>query len=88
MTRRPTIIVCARCRQERPHRRRGLCNSCSWHLATHGGIEDYSRINRRSTDTAEDYAELAAQGYSRRHAAERMGISLGALEKALERTRA
>jgi hypothetical protein len=41
----------------------------------------------RSADLADDAAELAALGYSRQLAAERLGVTKAALEKALERAR-
>ena len=49
------------------------------------GIRGAELRTRHDTQTWEDYDELAAQGYSREHAARRMGMTKAALEKALER---
>jgi transcriptional regulator with XRE-family HTH domain len=45
------------------------------------------RTTRRGADLAEDASELAAQGYSREQAAARLGVTRGALDRAIERSR-
>jgi len=52
------------------------------------GWKRRARSKRRSAELAEDAGELIRQeGYTREHAAARLGVSLGALEAALSRTR-
>lgn len=71
----------------RAHHSRGLCNVCDIRHRSRGTLDDYPRTNRRTADVVEDWRELQAQGYSRRDAAARIGITLAALEKAIERDR-
>lgn len=67
---------------------RHLCRACyQWHR-THGTLDQFPRLTRRSADTVEDYEFLACDGYTRRLAAERLGITKKALEKAIARRRA
>lgn len=46
-----------------------------------------TRRIHRSAEIAEDAAELFAQGYSREHASQRLGVTLSGLQKALSRDR-
>ena len=76
---------CIDCGRHMRHIGRGLCGRCYYFAQQFGVLHEYPRINRPYTWTWEDYDELAAQGYSRLHAAERLGLTKAALEKAIER---
>lgn len=67
------------------HHGRGLCGKCYEIARLAGTLDAYPRLHRPYPHTWEDYDELAAQGYSREHAARRLGMTKAALEKALER---
>lgn len=75
------------------HIGRGLCHVCYRHLhdrARRGAgdeLLDFERVSRPAADVVEDFQMLSGQGYTRRQAAERMGISLAALDQALVRHR-
>ena len=49
------------------------------------GVRGAEMRTRHDAQTWEDYDELAVQGYSREHAARRLGMTKAALEKALAR---
>lgn len=77
---------CKRCGGTHDTRRvRGLCQCC-WHrVVKTDEIHDYPRVTRRAADVAEDWAELSAQGVSRRDAAARLGMTYAAFDRALYR---
>lgn len=79
------MSACVDCRRVMGSLRRGLCSACYWRHRTAGTLDRFPRKVRPSHDTFEDYLFLAAQGYTRRTAAERMGITKQALEKAIMR---
>ena len=80
------LITCGRCQRDRRNHGRGLCSACySW--ATRRGLLDtYARDTRDRLHTYAEWLELQAQGYTRQHAADRLGITLHALEQAITRT--
>ena len=82
------LVTCARCARTRKHHGRGLCGTCRQWLARHDLLAAYPLTNtrRKRTDTYEDWLELQAQGYTRQHAADRLGITLGALKQVITRT--
>lgn len=54
--------------------------------AADGTLEDYPRQNRRQVDLVEDYRWLAkTDGLNIRQAAARLGVTHGALERAIYR---
>ena len=81
------IITCRDCNNTRPHHARGLCNTCYRRHSDRGTIHDIPRNSRPWSDTYEDWLFLHADGYTRRQAAERLGITRDALDKAIKAAR-
>ena len=81
------LITCGRCQliNKRNHGR-GLCVGCYSWLRRRGLLDVYANAKRPQAVTYEDWLELKAQGYTRQHAADRLGITLHALEQAITRT--
>jgi hypothetical protein len=69
----------------RPHVARGLCRACYLHLRKHGDLIDYERRSRPRDEVLEEWELLRAEGYTVRQAAERLGMTVHALKKALYR---
>ena len=80
------LVTCARCQRTKTHHGRGLCAACRMWLTRRGLLDTYPLTKRSRVDTYEDWLELQAQGYTRQHAADRLGITLHALEQAITRT--
>ena len=80
------LVTCTHCERTLPNHGRGLCCRCYQWLQRRGLLDWYPRTNRTQADTYADWLELEAQGYSRQHAADRLGITLAALEQAITRT--
>ena len=69
------------------HFGRGLCATC-WERAQKAGtLADYPSTLRRWDELAEDYVILRGEGYTIDVIAERLGMTLKALDKALQRHR-
>jgi transposase-like protein len=68
------------------HSGRGLCNPCVRQL-TPDQLLDFERITHTRDEILDDYDLLRRQGYSRRKIAERIGVSLAALEQCIWRAR-
>lgn len=84
--RRGGIRTCADCGRTMHIEGRGLCGACYWRHRQAGTIDDFPRRQLPARDLVEDYEFLRrSEGYTRRQAAERMGITLARLEKAIER---
>lgn len=84
MTEPRIMIDCAHCHRRRTHSGRGLCGSCR--QGNNGcNPTDYERLTWPSTDLLTEYEFLRRQGYTRRAAAERLGITKARLDKAIER---
>ncbi|MBK1785108.1 hypothetical protein [Prauserella cavernicola] len=66
---------------------RGMHNRCYQRELRAGNATAYPRQLRPGVEVIEDWTFLAAQNLTRRAAAERMGMSLGALERAIHRHR-
>lgn len=64
---------------------RGLCETCHQRHRNHGTLSDFERRTRPADEVLEDWDFLRHQGYSIRDAAERMGMTHAALDKALYR---
>lgn len=69
------------------HGSRGLCTTCRHHARVNGTIGEFERINRSRDDVLDDWVVLRRQGYSRRQAAERIGMRFAALDRAIQRAR-
>ena len=83
------LVTCVRCKRTgQRHHGRGLCGRCHQWLARYDLLDAYPlTVTRRPrADTYADWLELQAQGYTRQHAADRLGITLHALEQAITRT--
>lgn len=78
-------IRCKICLLLKRHRARGLCRNCYERIRSRGQIDDFAPLNRTADVVLQDWDELRRQGYSIRHAAERLGMSFKALDKAIER---
>ena len=81
------VIECARCHRRRPHKARGLCNACANTAFQNGSLHDYPRTTWSRDDLLDEWDMLRTEGYAVRQAADRLGISLSAFRKALERAR-
>jgi len=64
---------------------RGLCGPCYHRHEKNGTLHQYKIRRRSSADTLADLAELTAQGYDIAAAAQRMGMTRRAVEKAVAR---
>ena len=96
----PRVGRCRRCRRpmamtsdpsrapegHRTHRGRGLCASCYVRAHVTGEYADYDRVHRPSSDTYAEWALLRSSCDETR-IAERLGISVRALRKALREHR-
>ena len=81
------LITCGRCQRiNKRNHGRGLCVGCYSWLRRRGLLGIYASAKQPQADTYDDWLELQAQGYSRQHAADRLGITLHALEQAITRT--
>lgn len=82
-SRRP--ITCATCGRQRRHKGRGLCGACWYRHWKDGTLADFERATRPRDELLDEWARLQREGYTRRQAAERIGITKKRLEKAIER---
>lgn len=71
----------ATCHPRRPLYARGLCQTCYRIDYTGGTLANVRRIRRR-VDFVADYVLLRSEGHTRAQIADRMGMSIGALNKA------
>lgn len=88
---------CARCRYPmsthpngvdcRSHGGRGLCNFCHRRSRRDGTLLDYERPTRTLDEVMTEWEILRSEGYTRRQAADRLGMKWKAFEKAHERAR-
>jgi hypothetical protein len=79
--------LCARCRRLMRIKARRLCNTCSfWAYANRTHI-DFPRVNRSTEELMADYHLLRSEGHTDRQIAERLGMKLGSLRRALQRAR-
>ena len=78
---------CADCGRTMPIQARRLCGACCARHKANGTLDHWPRQTRPAADTAEHYTELAAQGYSRARAADRLGVTVDAIDQALRRAR-
>lgn len=71
------------------HAGRGLCHPC-WRRErrTNGRHIDYECLNRSRDDLMDDWVVLRSDGLSKRGAAERLGMTMPAFTRALERAAA
>lgn len=67
---------------------RGLCVRCYSREHKAGRLHQYPLKNRAAADVAEDVEFLRGQGFTRRQMAERLGMTLAAMDRALLRHRA
>lgn len=84
------VLVNARpaiCHPDRPLDSRGLCHPCYAVEHRRGRHVEYplQRTQRRRADFVADYVMLRSEGYSRRHIAERLGMSYQAVTAAYGR---
>lgn len=70
------------------HSRRGLCEGCEVAARRDGTLLDHPALVRTRAEVLEDYELLRTDGATRRQAAARMGMTVDALDRALQRARA
>lgn len=69
------------------HAARGLCQPC-WHKAKASDeLIDFERLNRTRDEVMADWELLRSEGYSKRQAAARLGMSHEAFDRAFHRAR-
>lgn len=66
---------------------RGLCARCYSRHQKRGTLDQFERLIRPRDYVLEDWLFLNEQGYNRAQAAERMGMTRGALDRAIARAR-
>ncbi|PXY33587.1 hypothetical protein BAY59_10930 [Prauserella coralliicola] len=64
---------------------RGLCGGCYNREYKAGRITEHPRSTRPAADVVEDWEFLRGQGYTKREAAERIGMRLTAFNRAILR---
>jgi len=69
------------------HAARGLCTSCYGKHHWRGSHFDFERQIRRSSDVLAEWQILRARGCVRREAADQLGMTLSAFERACTRAR-
>lgn len=79
------LIMCRSCERRMLNQARGLCDSCYKRAKADGRLHEYPRRNRSYAETWEEYDFLAECGLSLSEIAASIGITKGALEKALSR---
>lgn len=72
----------------RAHDGRGLCSTCYRYASRDETVERYERTFHTRDEVMDDWVVLQQQGYTRRQAAERLGMSHGAFLRAHERAAA
>ena len=80
------MSTCSDCGRHRKHHARGLCNACYWLARTHGRLDHLPRRRRPTTETYEEWLFLSSQGYTQRDAANRLGVSVDAIQKVIKRS--
>ena len=65
---------------------RGLCGSC-YHSLTPDQRLDYPRLSRSSGELVEEWEMLRSEGYTKRQAADRLGMTYEAFERAYHRAK-
>lgn len=90
---------CARCshrivpRRHRPlngarrHAGRGLCDPCRNETRATGDLPDFERATRTRDELLDEWVLLRSEGYTLRQAAERLGMTYPAFERAYYRAR-
>lgn len=63
------------------HMGRGLCTSCYGLHRRQGTLDQFDRLTRPRVDTFEEWLMLKRSGATRREAAQRMGMTLEALDQ-------
>jgi hypothetical protein len=86
-THRGPVITCKRCGRQRPHASRGVCENCHYHVVTRGLWDDYPRSTWPRELLLAEWEFLRQQGYTRGQAAERLGVTRDAIDKAIARER-
>ena len=67
------------------HDARGLCTRCYRFLHKTGGLDDFPPLTRTNAEVMEDWEFLRDTGYTRQRAAQRMGMTFEALDRAIYR---
>jgi len=67
------------------HYSRGLCRTCYSNEKYHGRLNDWPLLTRKRDELLEEWVLLRSAGVPIAQAAERMGISVIALDRALHR---
>jgi hypothetical protein len=82
-----TTITCRACGRTRCHAARGLCRTCHHHARLSGQLADYPRATYTRDEVLDEWVRLRSAGVSVVEAAPRLGMSVAALARALERAR-
>ena len=78
------MSACVECKRT-PRLARGLCVKCYHHHRFAGTLIDFERQLRPADELLAEWDELRRDGYTRRNAAERIGVTIFALSKAIQR---
>jgi hypothetical protein len=70
------------------HAAHGRCTACRAHTDRGAVVADYPRRTWRRDDLLEEWAMLRSSGSTRDEAADRLGMTLTAFDRALQRARA
>ncbi len=81
----PTCRACRRPYPSNAHTGRRLCGRCYDRHHRHGTLADYPTRVRLRADLIADYLTLRADGLARTWIAHRLGMTRGALDRALQR---
>jgi len=71
----------------RYHRGRGLCNFCHEGARRRGELVDHERLNRTRDEFLDEWQTLCSEGHTLRQIAERLGMTVAAVDQALNRAR-
>ena len=84
----PTVPSSNRASGAAVHAGRGLCNACHKRADYHGRLADHPRSTWSRDEVLSEWELLRGEGHTRVQAAERLGMTPAAFERALQRARA
>jgi hypothetical protein len=70
------------------HAGRGLCRMCWWYRDQDGTLDDVERVKFTRDELMTEWDILRGEGYSKRQAAERIGVTYECFDRAYCRARA
>jgi hypothetical protein len=84
---RPNTKFCARCDRARIIRVRGMCRLCYDVTRNNGTVIDFAPILRPRDEVMHEWDLLRGEGYTKRQAAERLGMTWEAFDRTFHRAR-